>query len=77
MQSQRSRGQYKNTINNNLGNESPLDPSYPTTAGPEYSNKAEAEGKHYKSICMKTIEFLKEGINKSLKEIQEKSSQVR
>lgn len=55
----------------------PPEISYPTTAGPEYSNKAEAQEKHFKTICMKMIEFLKEGINKSLKEIQEKSSQVR
>lgn len=32
----------KNTINNNQGNESPLEPSYPTIEGPDDSSIAEA-----------------------------------
>lgn len=52
---------------------SPPDLSYLTTASPEYSNTAEAQTKDVKSNYMKIIEFLKEEVNKSLKEIHENS----
>ena len=37
-----------------------LEPSYPTIAGPEYSNIAEAQVKELKTACMRRIEVLKE-----------------
>lgn len=43
---------------------SPLEFSYPTTEGPGYPNIAEAQVKNLKSAFMKTIEDLKEEINK-------------
>lgn len=57
----------KNKIKNSQGNRSPLEPSYPTAAGPEYSNISEAEEKDLKTTCMKVIEVLKEEINEYLK----------
>lgn len=48
-----------------------LEPSPPTTASPEYSSIAEAQEKDLKINYIKMIEFIKEEINKSLKEIQE------
>jgi hypothetical protein len=48
-----------------------LEPSYPTTAGSEYSNIAEAQEKDPKTAFMSMIEVFKEEMNKSLKEIQE------
>ena len=48
-----------------------LEPSYPTTAGTEYSNIAEAQEKDPKTAFMSMIEVFKEEMNKSLKEIQE------
>ena len=48
-QTQMPRCQHKNTINNSQDNMSPLEPSNPTTAGPEYSNIAEAQDKDFKT----------------------------
>jgi hypothetical protein len=45
-------------------------PSYPISAGPEYSNIAEGQEKDFKTKYMKIIEVLKEDVNKYLKEIQ-------
>jgi hypothetical protein len=39
------RCQRKNTISKSQGNKSILDPSYPTTANPEYCNIAETQEK--------------------------------
>jgi hypothetical protein len=66
------RLQHGNKINNSAGNVSPRKPKYPTRAGPEYSNKAEAQD--LKTIYMKMMEFLKKVINKSLKEIRESTN---
>jgi hypothetical protein len=41
----------ENTINSSQGNISPLEPSYPITAGPECSNLAEAQEKDLKTNC--------------------------
>jgi hypothetical protein len=48
-----------------------LESSSPTTASPGSSNTPEKEYSDLKSYLMKTIEDLKEAINKSLKEMQE------
>lgn len=65
-----TRGQHKNTINTQ-GNMAPPEPRYHTTVAPGYSNTGEAQENNLKSNLMKTIEALKEEINKSFKEIQE------
>jgi hypothetical protein len=43
------RYQHKNTIDNSQDNMSPMEPSNPTTAGPEYCNMAEAQNESLKS----------------------------
>lgn len=50
---------------------SPLEPSNPATAGPEYSSTAETQEKDLKIAFMNTIEFLKGEMDKALKGIQE------
>lgn len=59
---------------NNQGNILPQEPSYPTTGRPEYCNTTEAQEKDLKRNFMKMIDILKEGVNKSLKEIVEKAN---
>ena len=61
-----------NTISNRSQNmwES-SDPTSPTRASPEYTNTTENQESVLKSYLMKIIEFFKEDINNSLKEIQE------
>lgn len=50
-----TRHQHKNIINSTQDNTSSLEPSNPTTAGPEYSNTAEAQEKDFKTASMKTL----------------------
>lgn len=50
-----------------------IEPSYPTRAGPEYSSIAETQGKNLKTNYLKMIEVLKEEMNKSFNEIQNKN----
>ena len=57
-----SRSQYK---------EATSEPSPPTTASPKYTNIPENQEPVLKSYLMKIIEYFKEDINNSLKEIQE------
>jgi hypothetical protein len=61
----------KKTINNNQEHISPLVPSYPTTARLGYFSITEAHAKDLKISFMNMIKFLKEEMNKSLKENQE------
>jgi hypothetical protein len=61
------RHQRKHTINNSQDRLSPLEPSNPTTAGPQYSNIAEAHKRDFKSACTKMIEAIKEEMKKYLK----------
>lgn len=56
---------------------SPLKPSCPPTASPEYSKTADVQAKDLKTKYRKTMEFVKEEINKSLKEIQEDTNSMR
>lgn len=44
--------------------------SHPTTAGPEYSRRAEAQGKDLKAHCMKMVEVFNVEMNKPIREIQ-------
>lgn len=53
----------------------PLEPSYPTTSGPEYSTIAEAQ-KRLKTAFIKMIVVLKQEKNKSLKETQETTKKI-
>jgi len=55
------RCQPKNTIKALF----PLELSHPTTAGPKYSNIAEAQEKDLKTNCIEMIEVLSEEMNKS------------
>jgi hypothetical protein len=50
---------------------SPLEPSYPATAGSEYSNIAEAQEKDIKTAFMNMIEVFKDEMNKSPLKIYE------
>ena len=47
------------------------EPSSPTTASPEYTNISENQESVLKSYLMNLIEFFKEDVNNSVKEIQE------
>ena len=53
----------------------PLEPIYPTTACPRYSNIAEAQEKYFKEDFMNMTAVPKEEINKPLKEIQENTKE--
>lgn len=46
---------------------SPADPSYPATAGPAYSNIAEAQEKDHKTTYMKVVEVFKEEMKNPIK----------
>jgi hypothetical protein len=65
-----AKGQFKNTINKSQGNMTPTEPSYPTTASPEYPNTPESQESNFKSNLIKMTEVFKEEINKALKKIQ-------
>ena len=52
-----------------------IEPSCPTTAGPEYPSITEAQEKDLKTNYMKIIEVLKEEMDKSFNEIQDKNKQ--
>lgn len=52
----------------------PLEPRYPTTAGPKYYNVAEAQEKDFTAKYMMMIEFLKEEINKQQNPEEKKTS---
>jgi hypothetical protein len=56
---------------------SPLEPSYPTTASPEYPKIAEAQENDLKTNFMKLIEVLKAEMNKSPREMKWPSSIAR
>lgn len=62
-----ARGQHKSTINNSQGYMAPLEPNYPTTVSPGYSNTAEVQENDLKSSLMKMTEAIKEEVNVSLK----------
>lgn len=49
---------------------SPLEPSYATRVGAEYSSILEAQEKDLKSNYVKMIEVYKEEMNKSLKKLR-------
>jgi hypothetical protein len=46
----------------------------PTTVSPGYSNTSEKQDSDFKSYLMMLVEDFKEGINNSLKEIQENTA---
>jgi hypothetical protein len=62
------RSQHKNIINKRQENMNLLVPSYPTAAGPEYCNIAEAQGKYLKTNIMKIKVDLKDEMNNAIKE---------
>lgn len=50
----------------------PIEPSYLTTAGPQYYSTAQTQGKDHKANSMKMRVVLAEQMNKSLKKSQGK-----
>jgi hypothetical protein len=63
----------KNAISNSQGNMSLLELSQATTASPDLSNTVEAHKNNLKTNLIQMIGVLKEEINKSFKEIEEKT----
>lgn len=56
---------------------SPEKSSYPTIAGPGYSNISEEQEKDLNTSYMKMIEFFKEEMNKVLKEVDKNTNNLR
>ncbi|ERE71061.1 vomeronasal 2 receptor, 52 precursor [Cricetulus griseus] len=69
------RGQGKSTFENKKLNMTPLETKNHTLARPELHNADEPEDNDLKNIFRKMIEYLKEDMRKSLKEIEEKTKQ--
>ena len=68
------RCQYKKTVNTNQDSMSPPEPSYPTTANPEYSNMAKAQENDPRTSFTKIIDVHREEMNKPLNESQENTN---
>jgi hypothetical protein len=68
---QMAKGKHKTINNRNQNRWASSETSSPTTVSPEYTNTPENQESVLKSYFMKIVEFLKEEINNSLKEIQE------
>ena len=68
------RCQCKNISSNSQETMSPLEPSNPNTAGPEYSNRAKEQQnpnkERLKTVWLKTKNILKKKINKSFNKVQ-------
>jgi archaellum component FlaC len=71
---QMAKGKYKNLTNRNQEHWASSEPSTPTTTSPGYPNTLENQDADLQSYLMMEVEDLKEGINNSLKEIQENTS---
>ena len=63
------KGKHKNISNRSQNMWKSSDPSFPTTASPEYTNTPENQESVLKSSLIKIIEYFKVDINNSLKEI--------
>jgi hypothetical protein len=61
------KGKHKNISNRSQNMWKSSDPSFPTTASPEYTNTPENQESVLKSYLMKVVESFKEDINNSLK----------
>ena len=68
------RHQSRNTVNNIVGNMSPLESSYLTTASPENYNTEEAQVKDHKTDLMKMVDVLKKEMNKYFKETRKRQT---
>lgn len=68
---------WENTKNNNQGNMSPPELSYPTTASLEYSSTASAPENDLKTNYRLMKEFLKKEMKNSLKDIEENKANIR
>ena len=68
------KGKHKNLTNRNQEHWASSEPSTPTTVSPGYRNIPEKQEADLKSYLMMVVEDLKNGINNSLKEIQENSA---
>ena len=64
------KGKVKTVSNRSQNTWASSEPSSPTTARPEYTNRPEKQESVLKSYLMKKIESFKEDINHSLKERQ-------
>jgi hypothetical protein len=68
------KGKRKNLTNRNQDHSPSSEPSIPTSASPGYPNTPEKQDSDLKSYLMMQVEYIKKGINNSLKEIQENSA---
>ena len=64
------KGKHKTISNRSQNMWASSEPSSPTTASPEYTNRSENQEADLKSSLMNKIKYLKEYINNSQKEIQ-------
>jgi hypothetical protein len=64
------RGKHKTIGNRSQHMWASSEPSSPTTSSPEYTNTPKNKEADLKSYLMEIIESFKEGINKSLKQIE-------
>jgi hypothetical protein len=65
------KGKRKNLSNRNQDHSTSSEPSSPRTVSPRYPNTPEKQDSDLKSYLMMLVEDFKNGINNSLKEIQE------
>jgi hypothetical protein len=65
------KGKHKTKNNRSQNKCASSEPSSPNTAHPEYTNTCENQESVLKSYLMKIIEFFREDVNNSLKEIQD------
>jgi hypothetical protein len=68
------KGKYKNLTNRNQDHSASSEPSRPTITNPGYPNTPEKQDLGLKSYLMMLVENFKEGINNSLKDIQENTA---
>jgi hypothetical protein len=66
-----AKGNLKNLTNRNQDHWTSSEPSRPTTVSSGYPNTPEKQDSDLKSYLMMLVEDFKNGINNSLKEIQE------
>lgn len=64
-------------IGDSQDNMSPLQPSHPTTAGPEKCNMEEAQDKNFNMAFMDMLEVLKEDTNTSIKSTKTVESEMK
>jgi hypothetical protein len=69
-----AKGKRKNITDRNQEHWASSEPSMPTTMSPGYPNTPKKQDADLKSYLMMVVEDFKNGINNSLKEIQENTA---